>query len=69
MEKRWQELTPEQKRRKRFEDWLKPVDKFDSPAAEKAYKSRIKRLADTLLLKKADRVPVTLLVDNSPYYL
>ena len=59
-------LTPEQKRQRRFDAWLKTDFKFDSPAAEAAYKTRIKRLADTLLKKKTDRVPVTLPVDNFP---
>jgi uroporphyrinogen-III decarboxylase len=59
-------LTPVEKRDKRFREWLKTDIKFDSPAAEKAYQTRIKRLADTLLMKKADRVPVTLPVDNFP---
>lgn len=61
-----EKLTPERKRNQRFAAWLKPGVKFDSPAAEKAYNTRIKRLADTLLMKKADRVPVTLPVDNFP---
>ena len=60
------DLTPEEKREKRFREWLKTDWKFDSPAAETAYQTRIKRLADTLLYKKTDRVPVTLPVDNFP---
>lgn len=60
-------MTPEEKREKRFSDWLKPpAGGFDNPAAEKAYNTRIKRLADTLLMKKTDRVPVTLPIDNFP---
>ena len=66
MEKQHTELTPVEKRQKRFQEWLKPGLKFDSPAAEKAYNTRLKRLADTLLMKKPDRVPVTLPVDNFP---
>jgi hypothetical protein len=66
MEKQWSELTPAEKRQKRFRDWLKPVTGFDSPEAEKAYNTRLKRLSDTLLRKKTDRVPVTLPVDNFP---
>jgi uroporphyrinogen-III decarboxylase len=59
-------LTPEQKREKRFNNWLNTNIKFDSPEAEKAYQIRIKRLADTLLRKKTDRVPVMLPVDTFP---
>ncbi len=66
MDKQWLELTPAKKREKRFKDWLKPPNSFNNPAAEKAYDTRIKRLADTLLRKKTDRVPVTLPVDNFP---
>jgi uroporphyrinogen-III decarboxylase len=66
MEKEWTALTPEEKREKRFRDWLKTDGEFDSPAAKKAYETRLKRLADTLLRKKTDRVPVTLPVDNFP---
>ena len=66
MEKDWSGLTPAEKREKRFNDWLKHPASFDNPAAEKAYGIRIKRLADTLLRKKTDRVPVTLPVDNFP---
>src|SRR4030042_660544 len=66
MEKKQSGLTPAEKRDKRFREWLKTDIKFDSPAAEKAYHTRIKRLADTLLMKKADRVPVTLPVDTFP---
>ena len=59
MDKEWSQMTPAEKREKRFNDWLKTDNlKFDSPAAEKAYKTRINRLADTLLRKKTDRVPV-----------
>ena len=70
MEKNWMEMTPAEKRDKRFSDWLKNPGGFDNPAAEKAYNTRINRLADTLLMKKTDRVPVTLPVDNFPalYY-
>jgi len=66
MDKKWSELTPAEKREKRFNGWLKNPGGFNSPAAEKAYNTRITRLADTLLMKKTDRVPVTLPVDNFP---
>jgi uroporphyrinogen-III decarboxylase len=66
MDKNWSQLTPAEKREKRFSDWLKSPGNFDSPAAEKAYNTRIKRLADTMLRKKTDRVPVTFPIDNFP---
>jgi uroporphyrinogen-III decarboxylase len=38
MEKKWEELTPEEKREERFKQWLAPPDiEFISPEAEKAY--------------------------------
>jgi hypothetical protein len=42
MEKRWQELIPEQKRQQRFADWIKPGAKFDSPAAPAPLKLKLK---------------------------
>lgn len=66
MDKQWLEMTPEEKREKRFREWLKTDIEFISQAAAEAYNTRIKRLADTLLRKKTDRVPVTLPVDNFP---
>jgi uroporphyrinogen-III decarboxylase len=66
MEKTWTEMTPEEKRQKRFRDWLGADITFDSHEAAKTYKTRITRLADTLLMKKTDRVPVSLPVDNFP---
>ena len=67
MEKEWSALTPEEKRQERFKRWLDTSDiQFSGPEAENNYKARISRLADTLLLKKPDRVPVTLPVDNFP---
>jgi hypothetical protein len=37
MKKQWAELTPEEKRQKRFEQWLSPSKaNFSSPEAERA---------------------------------
>ena len=69
MEKKWEELTPEEKREKRFKRWLETKDiKFASPEAEKAYKERATRLMNAILLKEPDRVPVQLPVGNFPIY-
>jgi uroporphyrinogen-III decarboxylase len=66
-EKTWADMTPEEKRSARFIKWLDTTGlKFDSPAAEKAYNTRITRLANTLLKKKTDRVPVIYPIDNFP---
>jgi uroporphyrinogen-III decarboxylase len=59
MEKKWSELSPEEKREERFKRWLSPSNiKFDTPAAEKSYKERVTRLITAIKLKKPDRVPV-----------
>jgi uroporphyrinogen-III decarboxylase len=61
MDKAWAELTPEQKREKRFQRWLSPPGvKFTSPQAEKAYKERVTRFIKAFTLQKPDRVPVIL---------
>jgi hypothetical protein len=43
MEKKWQELSWQEKREERFKRWLSPEVKFKSPQAEKAYKERVTR--------------------------
>jgi hypothetical protein len=69
MGKEWSDLTPEEKREERFKQWLEtPGVKFSSPEARRAYRERIKRLQDVLLLKEPDRVPVSLPVGNFPIY-
>jgi uroporphyrinogen-III decarboxylase len=68
-EKEWSELTPEERREERFKRWLEPTDiNFISPEAEKAYYARLKRLADTYLMKEPDRVPVQLPFGVLPAY-
>jgi len=65
IEKKWEELTPEEKQEELFNRWLSPKDpegkdlKFQSPQAKKAYKERVTRIKDAIQLKKLpDRVPV-----------
>jgi uroporphyrinogen-III decarboxylase len=43
MEKKWADLTWEEKREVRFKRWLSPDVKFSSPEAEKNYKKRVTR--------------------------
>ncbi len=62
MEKKWQDMSPEEKREERFARLLSaPGVQFQSPAAEAAYKANVKRLKDVIQLKKPDRVPVLIL--------
>jgi uroporphyrinogen-III decarboxylase len=69
MEKKWEELTPEEKREERFKRWLEAPDiKFASPEAKKAYRERATRLMNVLLLKEPDRVPVSLPAGYFPAY-
>ncbi len=59
MEKKWAELSPDERREERFKRWLSPSNvTFSSPAAEKTYKERVNRLIAAVQLKKPDRVPV-----------
>lgn len=61
MEKKWDDLTPREKRAERFKKWLSPPGvKFVSLKAEKDYKARVQRFIDVINLKEPDRVPVNL---------
>ncbi len=67
MEKKWEELTPDEKREERFKRWLTPPKiNFASPEAEEAYNVRLKRVADAYRMKIPDRVPVQLPVGLLP---
>jgi len=60
MEKKWEEMSAEEKREARFKTWLSAEGvQFQSPEAEASYKAAIMRLKDAVLMEKApDRVPV-----------
>jgi hypothetical protein len=69
VEKKWAELSPEEKREERFKRWLSPPDvKFASPQAEEAYKTRVTRFIKAIKLEEPDRVPVMLPVEFYPAY-
>ncbi len=70
MEKKWEELSPDEKQEVLFQKWLSPPGiEFASPKAEKAYKERATRLKDAIQLKKVpDRVPVFLMIGFFPAY-
>jgi hypothetical protein len=62
-------LTSEQKREKRFEQWLAAKDvQFKSPEAKKAYQERVTRFIKVFKLEKPDRVPVILPAGSYPLY-
>jgi uroporphyrinogen-III decarboxylase len=65
MEKKWEEMSADEKQEAQLQKWLSPKDpegndvKFQSPQAEEAFKQRATRLKDALQMKKKpDRVPV-----------
>lgn len=60
IEKKWAELTPDEKQEAMFERWLAPQGiEFVSPEAERLYKQRATRIKDAIQLKKLpDRIPV-----------
>jgi hypothetical protein len=58
MEKKWADMTWEEKREERFKRWLSPEAKFASPEAEKLYKERVTRFIKAIKLEKPDRVSV-----------
>jgi len=65
MEKKWEEMSAEEKREARFATWLSPKDpegndlQFQSPEAKATYKASVTRFIDAVLLKKTpDRVPI-----------
>ena len=66
MAKEWAEMTWEEKREERFQRWLSPGIKFDSPEAGKSYKERVTRFTKAIKLEKPDRVPVMIPVEYLP---
>ncbi len=64
-----EKLTPEQKREKRFAQWLEAKDvEFKNPKAKKAYQERVTRFIKVFNLEKPDRVPVILPAGSYPLY-
>jgi len=75
MEKKWEEMSADEKQDVLFQRWLSPKDPtgkdlmFQSPKAEKLYKERITRIKDAIQLKTLpDRVPVFPLPGFFPVY-
>ena len=64
----WVEMTPEQKRAHRLENFSKSGQnvQFVSPEAEKNYEIRVKRLLAVYSLQKPDRVPLNINAGNLP---
>ena len=70
MEKKWENLSLDEKQEEMFERWLSPQGiEFASPDAEKSYKERVTRIKNVIQLKKMpDRVPVVLMVGFFPAF-
>lgn len=67
MDKKWAELSGDEKREERFKRWLSPENtEFVSPEAEMLYKERVTRIIDAIKLKEPDRVPVLQSAGASP---
>jgi hypothetical protein len=64
MEKKWEEMSADEKQEAQFQKLLTPKDpegndlQFQSPDAEATYKASINRIKDAIQLKEPDRVPV-----------
>ncbi len=64
----WAQLTPEQKRQRRLENFLNPPGlTFVSEKAKNDYKVRAQRYIDVYNVKEPDRVPLNLPVGNLPF--
>ncbi len=59
-EKKWSEMTWQEKREVRFKRWLNPDIKFNNKEAEKLYKERTTRFIKAIKLEEPDRVPCML---------
>jgi uroporphyrinogen-III decarboxylase len=69
-DKKWTEMTADEKRNQRYKQWLDAEDiNFISADAKKAYKQRVQRMIDVYNVKEPDRVPVSLMAGALPAYL
>jgi hypothetical protein len=57
----WKNMTAEERRASRIDQWRNPGLGFKSPEAEADYKARVDRILAAINLEKPDRVPVNLL--------
>ncbi len=70
MEKKWENLSLDEKQEEMFKKWLSPQNiEFVNSEAEKVYKERVMRIKDVVQLKKKpDRVPTVLMLGFFPAY-
>ena len=67
-EKPWADMTPEEKRAVRIEQWRNPDVPWASPEAEAHYRARVGRLISAINLEEPDRVPVNLTAGFWPVF-
>lgn len=68
-EKKWTEMTPQEKRQQRFKWWLDADGvNFVNADAKKAYRQRVQRMIDVYNVTEPDRVPVSLMAGALPAY-
>ena len=66
----WDNMTREQKREYRLNQYLKPQGiQFAGPEAAEAYRIRAQRMVDAYNVQEPDRVPLHLPIGNLPYNL
>ncbi len=66
-DKRWDELSPDERRDERFERWLSPPGiEFANREAKEGYRARVTRFIKAIRLEEPDRVPVMLPVQFFP---
>jgi uroporphyrinogen-III decarboxylase len=69
-EKKWTEMTPQEKRSQRMKSWLDADGvNFVSAEAKKGYKQRVQRMIDVYNVAEPDRVPVSIRSGSLPAYL
>jgi len=58
MDKKWEEMTPEEKREVRFKRWLDAESvQFVSPEAKKKYQERVTRIIKAIKMEEPDSTP------------
>jgi len=65
-EKKWEDMTPQEKRAERLNRWLNNDSNLPNDEAKKAYRTRVQRLIDVYNIEVPDRVPVNLPIGNLP---
>lgn len=69
MDRKWGDLSPEERLEEMFKLWLSPPGvKFASPEAEKLYRERVTRVKNAIQLRIPDRIPVYAHVGFFPAY-